>query len=340
MLRPSLRLALLAAPLIALAAPAAQADSTVERSFSDRASDATRDYWTPARIRAAQPLELGRAGDVDADAIAARPRAIPSAGAVDLSNTIAPSRPTESYRGVPKIKPGERPPYTSGEVPLASQTTFPLSTNGLLVGKLKGFGDYSCSATVISSGSDSVLMTAGHCVYDFNAGFAKRVAFAPAFHRGDTPFGVWSAADLVAPRQWQRGNYNYDYATVRLRKSEGQAVGAVVGEQGVAFEQPRQQSFQAIGYPFNRGGAERMWNCVGEFAGVDPRGNRTSGEADNAIGCDMKQGASGGGWFIVDSAGSQFLNSVTSFGYKNFKKVIFGPYLTKKVRQVVNAADR
>ena len=339
MLRP-LRLALLAAILLAALAPAAQADSTVERSFSAKASEKTREYWTPARIRSAQPLDLGQSGAVDAGGLDPTPAAIPRAGGVDLSSTIAPSAPRKTYAGVPKIKPGERPPYSSGEVPLESQTTFPLSTNGLLVGKLPGFGNYSCSATVVSSESDSVLMTAGHCVYDFQVGFAKRVAFAPAYHRGDTPFGVWSASDLIATKQWKRQNYNYDYATVRLRKSRGKAVGAVVGEQGVAFDQPRAQSFQAVGYPFNKGKAEEMWNCVGDFAGVDPRGDRTSGEADNAIGCDMKQGASGGGWFIVDSLGGQYLNSVTSFGYKNFKKVIFGPYLTRKVTQVVRAADR
>ena len=146
----------------------------------------------PSRSTLGSPARWTRAGST-------RPRRDSADRRRRAGQTRSPrARRASPTAGVPKIQPGERPPYTSGEVPLASQTTFPLSTNGLLIGKLPGFGDYSCSATVISSESDSVLITAGHCVYDFQVGFAKRVAFAPAYHQGDTPFGVWSAADLIA----------------------------------------------------------------------------------------------------------------------------------------------
>ena len=331
-------LALAAALLIA--APAASASGGVAERSVDRAGvKSALDYWTAERMRAADPLaapQVGSGATLDFPAPGPKPRALPASSRLDLSSTIQPTAP----RGPGKVNIGDRPPYQSGEVPLGSQTTYPTSTNGRLFGKLRGFGGYSCSATVISSSSHSVIMTAGHCVHDQDAGFAKRVIFVPAYHRGDRPFGVWGASRLITTNGWKRiENYNYDYAAVKLRKAGGDAVGNVVGEQGVAFNQSREQTFQAIGYPFNKSRAEIMWNCIAAFAGVDPR-DRFAGSPGNGIGCDMSQGASGGGWFIQDGAGGQFINSVTSFGYRAIKKVLFGPYFDRKVLKVVNAANR
>ena len=328
------------AGLFLVAAPAASADDGVaQRSIGSDSAASALDYWTPERMREATPLaapQTGSGANLDFPATGPKPRALPQSSRLDLSNTIAPTAP----RGPGKVQIGDHPPYDSGEVPLAQQTTFPTSTNGRLFGKLKGFGGYSCSATVVSSSSHSVIMTAGHCVFDENAGFAKKVIFVPAYHDRARPFGVFAASRLVATKGWQRiTNFNYDYAAIRLRKTGGNAVGSVVGEQGVAFNQSRQQTFQAIGFPFNFDKAELMWNCVADFAGVDPR-DRFAGKPDNGIGCDMSSGASGGGWFIRDAAGSQYINSVTSFGYPAIKKVLFGPYFDRKVLKVVNTANR
>jgi len=335
--RPLVLLIVAIAALL-VAAPLASADDGVaQRSFSAKASKAATKFWTPARMRVASPLALPQqAGSPDYSAPRPKPRALPQSSRLDLSNTLAPSAP----RGGGKVQIGDRPPFQSGEVPLGQQTTYPTSTNGRMFGKLPGIGLYSCSGTVVSSKSQSVVLTAGHCVFDQGAGFAKRVIFVPAYHDRDRPFGTWSAQRLVATKGWQRvTNYNYDYAALALRKSGGKTVGSVVGEQGVAFDQARQQTFQAIGYPFNFSKAELMWNCVADFAGVDPR-DRFAGKPDNGIGCDMSSGASGGGWFIRDTAGGQYINSVTSFGYRAIKKVLFGPYFDRKVLKVVNSADR
>ncbi len=329
----------IAAGLLATAPAASAADGVAARSVEPAAAKSALDYWTAKRMREATPLaapQQDSGAALDFPAAGPKPRALPSSSRLDLADTIQPTAP----RGGGKVQIGDHPPYDSGEVPIGSQTTFPTSTNGRLFGKLRGIGQYSCSATVISSSSHSVIMTAGHCVFDQGAGFASKVIFAPAYHRGDRPFGTWSASRLITTKGWQRvTNYNYDYAAIKLRQSGGDAVGNVVGEQGVAFNQSREQSFQAIGYPFNKDKAEIMWNCVAPFAGIDPR-DRFAGKPDSGIGCDMSQGASGGGWFIRDSGGTQYLNSVTSFGYRAIKKVLFGPYLDRKVLKVINAANR
>ena len=49
------------------------------------------------------------------------------------------------------------------------------------------------------------------------------------------------------------------------------------------------------------------------------------------MGCNMKAGASGGGW--VDDFGQ--LVSVTSFGYRKRRDILYGPYLTAKAARLV-----
>ena len=294
-------------------------------------------YWTAKRMRATEPLPIPLRDDLPGGDTAT-PLSVPAAGPnaasparVDLSRTIAGSPPKGS-------RIGDDPPYLSGEVPLESQTTYPTSTNGRVFGKFRGLGQYSCSATVVASKSDSVILTAGHCVFDGDAGFASKIVFVPAYHRGDRPFGVWQGTrEVINKGYFKLLNPNDDYAAIKLKSASGK-LGQVVGEEGLAYSQPRNQGFQVIGYPFNLGRTELMWNCLTNFAGVDNL-DRFPGKPDSGVGCDMTEGASGGGWTIRDPAGTPFLNSVTSYGYPKLKNVIFGPYLTKKAMKLIGKAS-
>ena len=226
----------------------------------------------------------------------------------------------------------------AGQVPPAAMVTYPYSANGRLFGNFRRIGNYSCSATVVSSASRNVALTAGHCLHDLDAGWARRVVFVPAYLDDQRPFGTWSVGRKVVTRGWFRTqNFHGDYGAVKLSSPSG-AIGDVVGEEGLAWNQPREQLYQAIGYPFNRGDTQLMWNCISTSAGEDPL-DRTRGPADTGIGCDMSSGSSGGGWTIRDAAGTAYVNGVTSYGYKRLKNILFSPYLTGKVNQIVNQTD-
>lgn len=231
------------------------------------------------------------------------------------------------------------PPFSTGQVPPGSMTTYPYSANGRLFGVFRGGRSYSCSATVVNSASRSVALTAGHCLHDAGLGWARDIVFVPAYLDGARPFGTWTAVRTVVTLGWARSeNFHGDYGAVKLSSPSG-AIGAVVGEEGLAWNASRDQLFQAIGYPFNRGQTELMWNCISTSAGVDPL-DRSRGKPDTGIGCDMGGGSSGGGWTIRDGGGGSYVNGVTSYGYKRLPNVLFSPYLTGKVAQIVNQADR
>lgn len=271
-------------------------------------SAGTESFWTPARIANAEPLPV-------------------------------PTIPGPRTGLGPLTRPGPNPPFTSGPVADRDRTTFPDRASGILVGKFPKLGLYSCSATVVKSGSDSTILTAGHCLYDQRVGYAKAVAFAPAYDRGNTPFGVYSGKLGGASRQWVRkGNPHFDYAAIRLRSAGRGKVGRVVGEVPIAVNRPRNQTFTALGYPANLGNGKVMWRCDSQFAGADNKGG-LPGPAANGIGCNMGSGSSGGGWMIRDASDKPYVNSVTSYAYRGLRNVVFGPYFTPKVLRLVRGVS-
>lgn len=328
---------LAALALIAALVPAAGSAAAPTQQTGRDGRVSAREYWTPKRMREARPLSVGRAASPDALSGAAIDSLLapsdPGPAVIDPANS-RPARPPAGH-GATRIT---APQFTSGQVPAEAMTVYPYSANGRLFGTFRGVGGYSCSATVVNSASRNVVLTAGHCLHDLELGWARRVVFVPAYLDNARPFGTWSAGRKVVTRGWFRTqNFHGDYGAVKLSSPSG-AVGDVVGEIGLTWNQPREQLFQAIGYPFNRGRTELMWNCISTSAGPDPL-DRTRGQADTGIGCDMGGGSSGGGWTIRDGQGVPYVNGVTSYGYKRLKNILFSPYLTGNVAQIVNQAD-
>lgn len=345
-------LALLALLALSVAAPSgalASPGAPVVHETAGGGDASAREYWTPKRMRAARDLQVSRRAGaaalreagLTALAGSAASGSPPSADAistdVDPATSIPPRPPAAGPGSAPRIV---APPFQSGQVDPAAMGTYPYSANGKVFGSFpRRGGNYSCSATAVVSPSRSVIFTAGHCLHDRQLGWAKRIIFVPAYLDGATPFGTWRSTRIVSPRAWVRSeNFHYDYGAVKVSSGSG-LLGDVVGEEGLVWSMPREQTYQAIGYPFNRGQTELMWNCVSASAGVDPL-DRLRGEPDTGIGCDMGGGSSGGGWTVYDELGNPFVNGATSYGYKRLKNVLFAAYLTPSVQSIVNSADR
>ncbi len=290
-LRPALVAATFGCLLAGAAAQPAGA-TVVHRAHGNSAAR----FWTPERMARARPLTVER-----------------GAG------------------GEPVLKVGPTPPpFESFEVP--DPTVAPLNTHGKLFGFLPGFGGFECSATVVDTPSRSVVMTAGHCVYEpRNGAVAKRLAFVPAYTARARPFGRWTASTSRTTREWiKHENFDYDYATLTMRPRRGQAIENVVGGRPLATDTAREQIYNSYGYPSNFAHAQRMWTCRGPYAGDDPR-PIPGGPPPIGMACDMKEGASGGGW--INDLGQ--LVSVTSFGYGKRVGFLYGPYLTSKAARLV-----
>jgi hypothetical protein len=297
----------------------------------ETAPSAVRTYWTPQRMRQAAPLPLEHGP-------AAGPATTPSATPAD------PARPTWIPAGAPtRARSTSAPvaraprrsaapiPYTRTEI--ADPSVAPFRSNGKLFGVTGGGIAYDCSATAVSSHNRSVVWTAGHCVFD-ETGWARLLQFVPGYRSGTAPYGEWPALGAQAPVRWTSFfSPSYDMAAIVVTaRSDGVRLEDLVGARGFAYNVPRQQQFDVFGYPgtppFD---GERLYVCDTVY-GFDDIGESPP---PLAIGCDMKEGSSGGGWIIQDT----YLNSNVSYGYPREPEVLYGPYFGTAAGSLYQAAS-
>lgn len=262
-------------------------------------------YWTPERVADAPPIGLPE-GDASA------------AGAEE-----------------PELFASGVEPFKSVTIRKAAQ--YPNRVHGKLVGNF-GSSTFSCSATVVSSGSGSLLTTAGHCVYDVNSRtVASNLAFIPGYSAGAFPYSVWPVTNLIVNRLWvRRGSLDYDFAMLRTGVSPYGSLQRIVGSRGIGFNDKRRQRLEAYGYP-SRGNpkynGDRLIRCDGGYVG-DPQ--RYGGPRGRGMKCDQQQGSSGGGWV----AGHSYVVSNTSHGYPQFSdNLFFGPYYGAAAKAMYRARN-
>jgi len=334
-IRPSLALAALF--VVLLSASPEPADAAGAKRVTSSPGSA-RDYWTAQRMSAAEP--------VDAATLAAGAPPSPGAELAGSPNRAAASYVSPAESGEPararmlKGSPAERGRARRAGF-VRDEIIDPSATDSRSHGKVFFTAapggvteDFVCSATTVNSRNRNVVWTAGHCVFDSeSAAFVSNWIFVPAYKDGVAPFGEWPARRLATTPGWQdSANLRYDLgAAVVAKNTAGQRLQAVVGARGIGFDQPRDQLFSIYGYPavappveFT---GEREFRCISSLAGIDrPVG---SGPATTKVDCDMRSGASGGGWIVGTT-----LLSVTSYSYPTESARLYGPQMSTGAKEL------
>jgi hypothetical protein len=177
-------LAILALPLavvlVSMSAPVAGAvtPASVARE--------ARQFWTPARMRQAKPVEVQ-----------------------------APGRVLLSTQGS-----GASASSAFGEV--SDPTTAESRWNGVIFFRV-GHSLGRCSGTSVNAPNSSVVITAAHCV---NSGgrwgqwYRNQWVFVPGYRYGQRPFGVFPAIWLDTTRPWRRGgSENFDVGAAAVARN-------------------------------------------------------------------------------------------------------------------------
>jgi len=221
-----------------------------------------------------------------------------------------------------------------------------------------GGDDYICSASVVDDASDpdySVIVTAGHCIYDEVADvFATNWVYMPRFDTAPTydcetmPSGCWAARALVihhgfADQESFNGTtvlYDWGFAVVAGGGTPGQDVqlddtwGSYALDATVTTGP---NPGYAFGYP--AGGkyspGHELVYCKGPI-GTDPYNANRNWK----IGCDMTGGSSGGPWLKGTNdpgttEGQVF--SVNSYTYGGVR-AMHGPKFNSNTTASYNAA--
>jgi hypothetical protein len=273
-------------------------------------------YWTPARMRAAEPMEVKLPRRPHLGLGAARPQGAP--GAVAAREAAPPANAVSFDQVADPAAEGFR-------------------RNGVIF-FLVDDEPARCSGTSVNAPNLSVVFTAGHCVFGRearHAWFDRLWVFVPGFRFGQRPFGVFPATRLDATRPWVAGeSEDADVgAAVVGRNERGELLGEAVGGDGIAWNQPaKQEVFDVHGYPaappFD-GETQRLCSQT-SFLGHDSLSYLWDGPLNLAVSCNVTGGASGGGWTI---AGDK-LNSVTDYTYTLDPETDYGSYFGEEVARL------
>jgi len=247
----------------AIATPAgAPASMRLQPATPASPGEATRvaRYWTPERMRTAQPLDRSRGADVFARASFA---------------------PVETPTVVPFTVNGRLFVRQGRKRGFCSATAINSPTRRLVL----------TAAHCVNSGPRSIR---GNSVW------SRYVEFVPAYANGTAPFGAFVAGRnaVYAPKRWVKtGNPNFDVGAILTRpNAEGVNVAdAVGGGATILTDRGRKQEFQTFGYP---GKSTAMQGCSSPYVGDDTLTYRIPGPPTIAIRCHWAPGASGGGWLI------------------------------------------
>ena len=170
-----------------------------------------RDYWTSNRMRRAREMPLPRVSRTRMSQLLADDLGTTGDGTISL-----PMRDLQFS--------------SSRLIPRKARLAFPYTTVGRLFFKSRE-GTFVCSASVISN---RVILTAGHCVYDsVRRRFHENFAFVPGYHKGQFPYGVWTAKFAVVTEDWKLSSdvlpNTADFGVLVLNDKEGGTIGKATG---------------------------------------------------------------------------------------------------------------
>jgi V8-like Glu-specific endopeptidase len=221
-----------------------------------------------------------------------------------------------------------------------------------------GGSDWICSGSVVNDASTgngySIVLTAGHCVYDGIDGWSYNFLYMPNFDAEPSydcntrAAGCWRASLLTAhddfvpegfgSDQTVRVDYGFARVGLRIAGSGTAELDAATGGYGLNTATVANSATKwAFGYPAaGKYKGKDLVYCAGPTID-DPYGAPTWG-----IGCNMTGGSSGGPWIYgttdpaVYTAGT-LLTSVNSYGYSGLQ-YMFGPRFNTETQTVFASA--
>jgi V8-like Glu-specific endopeptidase len=220
--------------------------------------------------------------------------------------------------------------------------SYPARVNGKLFFVAGDGKNYVCSASVIVSAGQSLIMSAGHCAYDSgHGGWAHDWLFVPAYDEGAAPYGWWISQTAVVPTGWiNTTDFAYDVSAITIHPDgAGNTIQSVLGAWGYTFDTDPNQYHEFIGYPEEPtppydGG--KMIGCNTSF-GFWEEGTTGSDGDFSVYPCTMTHGASGGAY--VTASGQ--LQAVNSHGYCDVNGTYcgynFGTYFGPTALNVYNS---
>jgi Trypsin len=112
-----------------------------------------------------------------------------------------------------------------------------------------GSSAHYCTASVVGSRRQDMVLTAAHCVY--SGGPVKNIEFIPGYHSGHAPHGAWVVNKITVARGWKSSqNQNLDFAFLAVTPPPrtSQPIQRVTGALQLGINRPFMRPIEVIGY--------------------------------------------------------------------------------------------
>ncbi len=159
-----------------------------------------------------------------------------------------------------------------------------------------------CTASVVRSANRSVIVTAAHCI---RSGTGEGYEFAPGFHDGKAPYGMWRVTAAYAAPAWIRHfdtRDDFAFLVVAPRRIDGRLrhLQDVTGANALGHTPKPGTVVTAVGYPLGVGGSPVHCRVP----------TRRHGRF-SAFSCDgFADGTSGGPWLARRAGGRRVVGLI------------------------------
>ncbi|HJQ47564.1 MAG TPA: serine protease [Amycolatopsis sp.] len=194
------------------------------------------------------------------------------------------------------------------------------------VGALFSGGRHFCSASVVDSPAGDLVLTAAHCV---QAGTAQELTFAPGYHDGVAPYGLWTVTGVFVPDGWTASaEEDLDFAFLTVQQAGNtHSVQSLTGAEELATGRGFVNDITIVGYP---DGAESPVVC-----------NNTTTQAatyQQEIACPgFPDGTSGGPWLTRDG---EVIGVIGGYELGGTPDVSYSAYFDEDIQNLYDAAIR
>ena len=194
-----------------------------------------------------------------------------------------------------------------------------------------GLGQHFCTASVVASPVQDLVITAAHCLAGYQPG---QVEFVPGYHRGQQPFGAWQVTQIFVDEAWaSSGNPDDDVAFLAVHQpGDAEQVQDLTGGETLATGWKAVQLAQVIGYPDGR---QRPISCTSR--------TRAFGSHQMEFDCGGYTNGTSGGPFLVKVHAATGLGTVLGVigGYQeggDTPSVSYSARFGQQVRSLYNEA--
>jgi V8-like Glu-specific endopeptidase len=175
--------------------------------------------------------------------------------------------------GALPLRGGQRSVPAPGQTPDARTSVVSLRVGALF--ERDASGEHFCTASVVTSPGQDLLITAAHCINGGSgSGYKTDIVFVPDYRDGATPYGIWTPERLLVAPQWAKSaDPDYDVGFVVLQPLGGEKIQQVLGGNQIAFDPGYQNLVRVTGYPSSADAAITCRNWTSEQSATQLRFN-------------------------------------------------------------------